>query len=131
MSQRDRDSLTLLLIGVALVLFWGGGGSPIDIIKPTPKVDRVTYVNEKDRAVAPPAVLSAFDKLNRQGILATSFEVDTKDGDQQIPDQYKLAYQAAEDAGTPCIVVEGGGEVIKVLPVTRETTEAEVLEAIR
>lgn len=131
MSQRDRDSLTLLLIGVALVLFWGGGGSPIDIIKPTPKVDAVTCVYDRMKFSVPPAVLGAFDKLNRQGIRAGLFEVTTRDGEGQVPDQHKVADAAAKDHGVPAIVVEGGGEVVKVFTATKETTEQEVLEAAR
>lgn len=101
---------------------------PID---PAPsKVDRVTYVYEKSLHPILPEVSAALSKLNtEQGILATVFEQDSKDGDGNIPDQYKIALEAARKAGLPCLVVQSGTTVYKVKQSPKTATD--VMEAIK
>lgn len=97
-------------------------------VKPT----AVTFVYEKDLHVVPPPVLAAFNKLNRQGIIANPFEDDTQDGTGDVPDQYKVPLAAALAAGfpdKPVLVVTAGAKVLRV--VKDPKTEAEVMEAVK
>ena len=74
-------------------------------------------------------MLAALDKLNRERkIIANSFEQDTKDGQGEVPDQYKVPLQAAKAAGLPALVITAGATVLKV--VKNPKTEAEVMEAL-
>lgn len=110
--------IVLLLVGPVLDI--GGLVAPV---KPT----AVTYVYEKDDSVVPSPVAAALDKLNRQGIMATRDEVDTTDGTDPVPDQYKVSRPAAVAAGLPSLVVMAGDKVLRV--VKSPTTEAQVMEA--
>jgi len=111
--------ILLLLLGGFLVTQSKGGcefkfPDIPGILKPA-KVTQVTYVWEKDTSAIPRPVASALNKLNQLGILATDFEEDTVDGDDQVPDQYKIALEAARKAGLPSLVVQSGEKVVKVL----------------
>jgi hypothetical protein len=107
--------------------------------QPTPKpvepapatITAVVYVYEKDTGAVPSGVRVALDKLNRSGILATEFEDDTTDGDDDVPLQYQIALNAARAKSLP-------GELKPSLVVMRGTmpevwhdvrTEQDVLEA--
>jgi hypothetical protein len=81
-------SSAVLLVGVWLMLFSGGGS----ILTPT-KPTAVIYVHD-EKAVIPSPVLAALAELNTQGIVATAFPDDATDGDDQVPDQYKVALPA-------------------------------------
>lgn len=96
---------------------------------PSVKVDRVTYVYEKNDTIIPRPVSLALVKLNEQGIIATEFEVDTVNGTDDVPTQYVRAKQAGTDAGLPCLVVQSGDNVVRT--VKAPATEADVLEAIK
>jgi hypothetical protein len=101
--------------------------TPVDpVVVPSVKVLAVTYVWEKDKGGIPPGVRAALDKLNQQGIMATDFEEDTKNGNGETPAQYKMALAEAQKAGLPALVVQGEGNKVKTAKVT---TEAETLEA--
>lgn len=101
---------------------------PAPPVTPNDKITTVTYVYEKDETAIPSAVHAALNRLNRErGIVATVFEKDTFDGDDQIPEQYKAARVAALDKGLPCLVVLAGDKVVRTAKAP--TTEAEVLEA--
>lgn len=126
-----------LLAGVVGV--WGVGHLPSikwpdvvppDVVQPQPalKPTTATYVYEKDHGTPPSSVAAGLDKLNRQGILATAFEQDTKDGNGNTPTQYVVALAEAKKAGLPALVVQAGDKVLRVVKVS---TEAKVLEAIR
>lgn len=91
--------------------------------------DRAVVVYEKDEHVITSEVKAALNELNRSGIQATLFEVDSKDGDGDVPEQYKLPLEAAKKAGLPAMVVMGGGKVLRV--VTMPKTKAQVDEAVR
>lgn len=90
---------------------------------PTEPATAATYVYEKDNGTPSPAVMSGLNRLNREKkIRATIFEQDTKDGDGDVPDQYKVALSEAKKSGLPALVVTNGERVIKVVkdPRTEE-----------
>ena len=96
-----------------------------------PRATAVVYVYEKDAGGIPNPIQAAFNALNRdteRGIRATFHEVDSTDGDSQIPDQYKVAVAAAREAGLPSAVVQSGDKVLRV--VKSPKTEADVKEAL-
>ena len=128
MKPKQIDFVGLLLIGAALWLALGGGGLPFTVPGLSKPTDAV-YVYEKNSGGVPPAVTSGLSKLNEQGIMATTHEVDTKDATEQIPDQYKHAVPAAKSAGLPALVVSAGEKVLRT--VKAPTTEEAVLEAAR
>lgn len=98
----------------------------------TTKVDRVTYVYEKDQGAVFPNARVALIKLNAdKKVTATEFEDDTVDGDRQVPDQYKIALAKARDVGLPCLVVQSGSNVVKTMKVTAATTTNEILEVAK
>jgi len=117
-APKQPDYTWLILLIIAYFLFAGGGIGG--------KADRVTYVYEKDQGGVPSAVMSGLNKLNERKILATTHERDTKDGDQQIPDQYKVAVEAAKKL--PSLVVQAGDKVLKV--VESPNTEEDVTKAV-
>ena len=124
------SSLLVLLVGLAAAAYVAFGGASWDGWDFSPaKPDAVTFVFEKDERGPTAPIMSALNKLNRQGIMATTHEVDTLDGTDQIPDQYKLVVPAAKEAGLPALVVSGGGKVIRT--VKDPKTEEAVLEAAR
>ena len=128
----SRDVQLLIACLCVFVLASAGGGSWLpDVIAPS-KPDAATYVHEKDDSQLVPAVQSAINKLNRiEGFTASVFEDDTTDGAGQTPDQYVVPAEAAREDGKPCVVFTAGDEVFRVIPVTDDTTEAEVLEVVR
>lgn len=93
------------------------------------KPDAVTYVYEKDDGEVPAAVKAALSTLNEQGITANPFDVDTKDGDTQVPDQYKVPLAAAKQAGLPALVATAGDSVVRVVKAPK--TVEEVLEVVK
>ena len=97
-------------------------------VTPT-KVDRVTYFYEKDTTNVPRPVAQALQTLNGQGIVATEFEQDTTTGTGGVPAQYSKSLAAAKKAGLPCLVVESGGEIVRI--VANPTTVEAVMEAVR
>lgn len=102
---------------------------PVPVTPPGPtKGTAATYIYEKDNTAPPAAVQSGLHQLNKKGVLATLFEEDTKDGDGDVPDLYKVPLAAAQKAGLPSLVVTAGDTVLKVVP--NPTTEQQVLEAI-
>ncbi len=99
------------------------------VILPAKKVTKVTYVWEKDNTAIPRPVAAALNQLNVLGILATDIEADVTDGDGQVPDQYKVAIEAAKKEGLPCLVVQAGDELVRVVKDPK-TLEA-VMEAAK
>ena len=125
MLNRNNVIVALLL---ALLLIQAG---VIDVpgLPSKSKVDRVTYVYEKDDTIIPRPVSLALVKLNEQGIVATEFEIDTVNGTGEVPAQYVTAKQAGKDAGLPCLVVQSGDKVVRTAKAP--ATEADVMEAIK
>lgn len=103
------------------------GGCNLPIIAPA-KVDRVTYVRD-EKAPVPAGVSAALAELNMQGILATEFPDDATDGDDDVPDQYKIALPAARTSGIPSLVVQAGDKVLRTLKEPK--TKEQVLEAAK
>lgn len=100
--------------------------------KPVPinKIDKATYVYEKDDGPIPVKVASALNKLNAEGkIVATDFDKDTTTGSGSVPAQYKKSLEAATKVGLPALVVQAGETVIRV--IKNPKTEAEVFEAVK
>lgn len=126
MTTRARIVVVLLCVFV-LARTSGGGVLPSVIAPADPTA--VTYVYEKDDTDVPKGVEAALNDLNRRGILATSFEVDTKNGNGDVPAQYVVPKRAAEEAGLPALVVTAGEEVLRV--VSAPETKDEALEAAR
>lgn len=114
----------LAIVFVAWLLLSGKGCGVIGFPQ---KVTAAVYVYEKDQTAIPPAVLAAMDKLNRRGIVANSLDVQTTDGIGDVPDQFKVPFSAAKEAGLPSLVVTAGPKVLKV--VKDPKTEEAVLEA--
>jgi len=124
------DAHRKLGIVALLALLMLRGGCDSVPFAPSQGVTQATYVYEKDDTAVPGAVQFALNRLNRERkIVATLFEDDTTDGMGEVPDQYKVALKAAQDAGLPALVVQAGDKVVRV--VKDPKTEAEVMEAAR
>lgn len=118
-------ALVLFLLAVALIIQRGKVGP----LLPS-KATSVVYVYEKDLHVVPNQVQSAINKLNRERkVTASIFDKDTVDGSGETPEQYKVALEAAKQAGLPCLVIQSGNVVLKV--VKDPKTEQSVLEVVK
>lgn len=129
----SRNSVAVVALLVLFLLQVGVKYGP-DIVPPVltnDKVDRVTYVYEKDDGGVPPQIAKAMMDMNAVGIVATEFEDDTVDGDGQVPDQHKVADTAAKDVGQPCLVSQAGEKVIRVIKTTKATTYEQAMEAAK
>ena len=115
-----------LVAVVLLVALAQAKGCTVPWPVPSAKVDRVTYVYEKDDTAIPSGVSVALDKLNRRGIMASVFEDDTVNGEGQTPAQYRVALKAAKDVGLPVAIAQAGDRVVKAVKNPRE--EKDVLE---
>lgn len=109
-------------------------GAPPPVTPPTPPgptdpVTAVVYVYEAREGGIPPAVGAALSELNTATLRATSFEDDTTDATNNVPDQYKAPLAAAREAGLPALVVMAGEKVRQV--VKAPTTREQVLEAAK
>lgn len=101
---------------------------PVD---PNPKrIDRVTYVYEKDSNITPKPVAFALQRLNTEykDVIASEFEEDSVDGTGEVPEQYKIALEAARKSGLPALVIQAGNTVVKILKAPK--TEAEVMNEV-
>lgn len=128
-NQNNILVLVVLFLALVMVSQQEGCDNPLD---PVSDVDRVTYVYEKDDTVVPKPVAFALQKLNEdaaKGIIASEFEKDTLNGNGQIPEQYKIALEAAKGAGLPALVVQAGEKVVKI--VKNPSTEEHVAEALK
>lgn len=129
MGRLESFFLSLLL---AWTVWAAQGGDGIPSFTPAPTATAVTYVYEKDNGKVPPAVVSALNELNRGGALdASIFEEDTRDGDGDVPDQYKAPLAAATEAGSAALVVTAGDKVLKVVKVEKDMTVEQILEAVK
>jgi hypothetical protein len=125
-----KVELPIWKAALLVVAFWmisaGGGGISLPTLPKIPgwpdwlhlpsittKATAATYVYEKDQGGIPAAVMSGINRLNTERkILATEFERDTKNGNQEIPAQYKIAVDAAKEL--PSLVATSGARVLKV-----------------
>jgi hypothetical protein len=128
------------IFAIVLVMVLGRGVTLPDVKWPTDwklpawpvvvapaKVTAVTYVHD-EKAAIPSGVLAAISELNTRGILASNYPDDATDGDDQVPDQYKVTLPAAKASGIPSLVVQAGDKVLRT--VKAPTTKAQVLEAV-
>lgn len=127
MKDKSLLPVVLCLIGAWLLLGGSLGGCPA-IVPPTVKATAATYFFDDKQHVIPSPVAAALSTLNKRGITATVHEVDTTDGDDQIPDQYKVSLPVAKEAGLPSLVVMGGEKVLRV--VKEPKTEEDVIGAV-
>jgi len=80
-------------------------------------------------SAVPAFVTVAINRLNRERkVVATLLEADTTDGTGEVPDQYRLALDAARKAGLPAVVALAGPTVLRV--TRAPATEAAVMEAV-
>jgi hypothetical protein len=95
------------------------------------KIDRVTYVWEKDNGPIPRPVSAALQRINAEasGVVATEFEQNSPDGTGETPEQYKIALEVAKKVGLPALVVQSGKTVVTV--VKDPKTEASVMEVVK
>ena len=99
----------------------------------TSKVTQVTYVYEKDDSAVPRVITYVLRELNKEGILASAFEVDTVSGMAVVPTQYTIAKPAAVSAGLPALVVQAIDNVTKVIKVNVDNppTSEKLMEEIK
>ena len=103
----------------------GPGPGPAPTPAPSNKPTAAVYVYEKDDGSPPPAVLAGLNRLNRElKIVATAIEDDTTDGDNDVPQQYKVPFAAAKAAGLPRLVIMAESTVLRT--VSNPKTEADV-----
>jgi len=99
---------------------------------PTTKATAAVYIYEKDQSSIPRPVAAALQAINADaslGITASEFEQNSTTGLNQVSAQYRVALERARKEGLPCLVVMGGGAVLRV--VDDPKTESEVMEAIK
>lgn len=138
-STAFSKSIIAFMLGVAvtLVVVIGVKQLPnipwieIPSIAPQVKASAVVYIYEKDSGtIVPPLIAVGINKLNEQNIVATTFEKDSTDGTQQVPDQYKKPLEEALKIGLPALVVSSDkGDVLKVIKAP--TTEAQVIDSVK
>jgi hypothetical protein len=125
-QKQTHPLVTLAVLALAGWLILGDGqGCSSPIIAPA-KPTAVTYVHD-EKAAIPSPVLAALAELNTKGIIATAFPDDTTDGDNDVPEQYKITLPAARAVGIPALVVQAGDKVIRTVKAPK--SKAEVLEA--
>lgn len=101
------------------------------VVDPEPSLPATsaTYVYDYPDMAVPKGVSTGINRLNRErNIRATLFEEGSRDGDGDVPDQYKLALKAANEAGLPAFVVQAGDKVLVVVKDPR--TETAIVEAV-
>jgi hypothetical protein len=127
-QKQTHPLVALAVLALAGWLILGDGqGCSLPIISPA-KVTAVTYVHD-EKAAIPSPVLAALAELNTKGIVATAFPDDTTDGDNQVPDQYRVTLPAAKAVGIPSLVVQAGDKVLRT--IKSPTAKAAVLEAAK
>lgn len=108
--RRDFRPLILIVLAVLVLMRSTSGGG---VISPG-TTTQVTYVYEKDQSSPPRAVQAALRALNEAGILATALDDDARTGEGEVPEQYKVALEAAKGK-LPCLVIQAGDKVLKVI----------------
>lgn len=127
MSQRVKNiGYGGAMLLVAFFLFNAGSFSLPSI---SSKTTQATFVYEKDTANISGPVSAGLQELNKQGILTGLFEKDVKSGTGNVPAQFKVASEAAKEL--PVVVYQAGDSVTRTLKVTKDTTQAAVVEAAK
>jgi len=120
-----RDYRPIVLLVLAVLLVGRNAGWPGGSVVPG-KVDKVTYVFEKNDNSVPRPVQAALRKLNEQGVEATAIDADVRTGTGEVPGQYRIALAEATDL--PALVVQAGERVILV--VDDPQTESDVMSVM-
>jgi hypothetical protein len=126
--MQEQDKGAWVWIALIVLLFFMRTKGCDNPLAPA-KITAATYVYEQRNGAVPNAVLDAIDQLNKLGIEADSVDVDTVDGEGQVPDQYKVPFQAATELGLPAMIFTAGDAVVKGIKDPK-TTEA-VLEVVK
>jgi hypothetical protein len=87
------------------------------------------YFYEKDQTAIPSFVRSALNKINRQGVDAVEYEIDTRGKNGEIQPRFKVAHERAVKEGVPVLIVMSGDTVAKVIKSPK--SEDEMLGAIQ
>lgn len=127
-----RDDLSLIVFAAVLVGLVGFSQGWLPSLRnslTSPKATAAIYVYEKDEGSIPSAVASGGDKLNAAGIVFTTFERNTVNGNGQTPAQYVAPLAEANKIGLPALVVFAGDRFVRAVKAPK--TEAEVLEAVK
>lgn len=124
MTERHRLALAVFVF-LLLVQVQRGGGVVVPGGSPTAAV----YIYEQREHVIPSAVKAGLNAVNRSGIKATTFDVDTISGTGKTPTQYEKALAAGREAGLPALVVLGGDRILRVVPSPQ--SEADVTGAVK
>lgn len=115
----------LFILAAALNLLAADGGGLPNVLPS--KIDRATYVYEKDQGSVPPAIAQILKEINQEGeVVATAFEKDIVDSTGNTPPQYQVAVKAANVL--PSLVLQSGDEVVKVVEKPTAEQVWEVLE---
>mgnify|MGYP007100049291 CR=1 FL=1 len=114
-----------MLVALLILQAVRGGG----IVAPAQTVTAAVYCYEQSKGSVPPPVLAGIDKLNRAGIMATTFDVTTTDGTGETPEQYKVPLATANETGIPVFVVMASNAVVRT--VKSPTTAAEIEGAVK
>lgn len=119
-----KDIRPLILAALLLLLVVRLNSSTL-----TQQADRATYVYERQDTSPPRPVLAALRKLNEAGkVKSSAVDKDAVTGTGQVPEQYKVAFEAAKGK-LPCLVVQAGEKVLAV--VEDPKTEEDVREAVK
>jgi len=120
------DYRLLILIVMAVLVMMRTTEDPSNPpVNPPGTVTQVTFIYEKDDSVPPRAVQDALRDLNEADILASAIDKDVSNGQGDMPEQYKIALDAA--AGKlPCLVVQAGDKILRVIedPTAKDVEEA-------
>jgi hypothetical protein len=121
----------LVLIALILMVLFGRGSTPVVVVPPSQKATAAVWVYEKDDGTPPPFVMAAIDKLNRQGLMATAEDDDTRDASGEIAEQYKVPFAEAAKVGVPVFVVTAKDKLLKAIKGQELKTEEDVLNAAK
>lgn len=89
----------------------------------TTKPTAAIYFYEKDQTAIPPYVSAGLNQINRKGIDATLFEVDTTNGKSTIPERFRVPHSEAVKAGVPVLIVMAGTTVTKIIKAPKSIEE--------
>lgn len=96
---------------------------------PVKKATRATYIYEQRAGNVPPPVAAAISKLNAGGFVATCIDQHTFTRTGQVPVQYDVALTEAKKVGIPCLIIQAGDVVLRV--VKNPKTTEQVMEAVK
>lgn len=127
-TLRTSDLAAIAILALTLLAAWWAGEGGLPNVLPS-KIDRATYVYEKDQGSVPPAIAQILKETNQEGeVVATAFEQHTVDASGNTPPQFRTTLSAAKEAGLPSLVLQAGDKVVKVIEKPTAEQVREVLE---